>query len=194
MIPIENQTKYGVDQGKEFYNNSFKKRLKDDDIEMYSVNNEGKSVVAERFIRTLKTKIYKYMTSVSKNVYIDKLDDIVGEYNNTYHRTIKMKPVDVKDNTYIDFNKEVNDKDPKFKLDDHARISKYKNIFAKEYTPNWSEEDFVVSKIKNTVPWTYDINVLNGEEIIGTFYEKELQKTNQKQFRAEKVIKRKSDK
>ena len=163
MIPIEKQTKYGVDQGKEFYNNSFKKRLKDDDIEMYSVNNEGKSVVAERFIRTLKTKIYKYMTSVSKNVYIDKLDDIVDEYNNTYHRTIKMKPVDVKDNTYIDFNKEVNDKDPKFKLDDHARISKYKNIFAKEYTPNWSEEDFVVSKIKNTVPWTYDINVLNGE-------------------------------
>ena len=100
-------------------NNSFKKWLKDNEIEMYSIHNEGKSVVAERFIRTLKTKIYKYMTSISKNVYIDKLDDIVDEYNNTYHRTIKMKPADVKDNTYIDFKKEVNDKDG-----DHVRISK----------------------------------------------------------------------
>ena len=81
---------------------------------MYSAHNEGKSVVAERFIRTIKNKIYKYMTSISKNVYIDKLGDIINENNNTYHRTIKMKPVDVKDNTYIDFGKEVNDKDPKF--------------------------------------------------------------------------------
>ena len=95
---------------------------------MYSIHNEGKPVVAERFIRTLKTKIYKYMTSISKNTYIGKLDDIVNEYNNTYHRTIKVKPVDVKDNTYIDSSKEVNDKDPKFKFGDHVRISKYKNI------------------------------------------------------------------
>ena len=115
---------------------------------MYSIHNEGKSVVAERFIRTLKTKIYKYITLVSKNVYIDKLDDIVGEYNNTYHGTIKMKPIDVKNNSYIDFKKEVNDKDPKFKVRDHVRISKYKNIFAKGYTPNWSEEVFVVIKLK----------------------------------------------
>ena len=93
------------------------------------IHNEGKSV-AERFIRTLKTKIYKYMTSVSKTVYIDKLDDIVNEYNNTYHRAIKMKPVDVKNNTYIDFNKEINDKDPQCKVGDHVRIYKYKNIFA----------------------------------------------------------------
>ena len=113
-----------VDKGSEFYNSSFKKWLKDNDIEMYSIHNDGKSVVAERFITTLNTKVYKYMTSVSKNVYIDKLDDIVDEYNNTYHRTIKMKPVDVKDNTYIDFNKEVNDKDPKFNVGDHVRISK----------------------------------------------------------------------
>ena len=83
---------------------------------MYSTNNEGKSVIAERFIRTLKNKIYKYLASISKNVYIDKLDDIVKEYNNTYHTSIKMKPIDVKDNTYIDFKKEVNDKDPKFKV------------------------------------------------------------------------------
>ena len=161
---------------------------------MYSIHNEGKSAVAERFIRTLKTKNYKYMTSVSKNLYVDKLDDIVGEYNNTYHRTIKVKPVDAKDNTYIDSKKEVDDKDPKFKDGDHVRISKYKNIFAKGYTPNWFEEVFVVSKIKNTVPQTYVINDLNGEEIIGIFYKKELQKTNQKEFRIEKVIKRKGGK
>ena len=81
---------------------------------MYSTNNEGKSVVGERFIRTLKNKIYKYKTAISKNVYIDKLDDIVEKYNNTYHITIKMKPIDVKHNTYIDVKKEINDKDPKF--------------------------------------------------------------------------------
>ena len=130
---------------------------------MYSVNNEGKSVVAERCIRTLKTKIYKYMTSISKNVCIDKLDDRVNEYNNTYHTAIKMKPVDVKDNTYINFNKEVNDKDPKFKVGDYAGIFKCKNIFAKGYTLNWSEEVFMMKEVKHTVPWTYDINDLNGE-------------------------------
>ena len=161
---------------------------------MYSTNNEGKSVVAERFIRTLKSKIYKYMTSISKNVYIDKLDDIVNEYNNTYHNTIKMEPIDVKDNTYINTDKETNDKDPKFKVGDRVRISKYRNIFAKAYTPNWSEEVFVTKKVKNTVPWTYVINDLNGEEIMGTFYEKELQKTSQEEFRIEKVIERKGDK
>ena len=109
-----------------------------------------------------------------------------------------MKHVDVKDNTYIDFKKEANDKDPKFKVGDHVKykiqISKYKNIFAKGYMPNWSEEVFVVSKIKNTVPWTYVIDDLNGEKIIGTSYEKKLQKTNQQEFSIEKVIKRKGDK
>ena len=105
-----------------------------------------------------------------------------------------MKPVYVKDNTYIDFKKEVNNKDPKFKTGDHVRISKYKNIFAKGYMPNWSEEVIVISKIKNTVLWKYVINDLNGEEIIGTFYEKELQKTNQKEFRTEKALKKKGDK
>ena len=97
--------KIWVEKVSKFYNNSLKKWLKDNDTEMYSIHNEGKSVVAERFIRTLKTKICKYMTWVSKNVYIDKLDDIMGEYNNTYNRTIKMKPIDVKDNTYVDFKK-----------------------------------------------------------------------------------------
>ena len=161
---------------------------------MYSTYNEGKSVVAERFIRMLKSKIYKYMTSISKNVYVDKLNDIVDEYNNAYHTTIKMKPIDVKDNKNINTNKETNDKDPKFKVGDHVRISKYKNIFAKGYTPNWSEEVCVIKKVKNTVPRTYVINDLNGEEITGTFYEKELQKRNQEGFRIEKVIKRKGNK
>ena len=114
---------------------------------MYSTHNEGKSVVAERFIRTLKSKVYKYMTSISKNVYIDKLDDIVDKYNNTYHTTIKMKPTDAKDNTYINTSKEINNKDPKFKVGDRVRISKYKNIFAKGYMSNWSEEVFVIEKV-----------------------------------------------
>ena len=100
---------------------------------MYSTHNEGKSVVAERFIRTIKKKIYKYMTSISQNVHIVKLDDIVHKYHNKKHRTIKMKPIDVKDNTYIDFGKDVNDDDPKFKVGDYVRISKYKNTFTKGY-------------------------------------------------------------
>ena len=108
---------------------------------MYSINDEEKYVVAERFIRTLKTKICKCMTLKSKNVYTDKLDDMVNEHN-TYHITIKMKQVDVKDNAYIDFSKKVNDKDPKFKVGDHVRVSKHKSIFAKGYTPNWCEEVF----------------------------------------------------
>ena len=127
-------------------------------------------------------------------MYIDKLDDIVKEYNNKYHTSIKMKPADVKDNTYINVKKETNDKNPRFKVGDHVRISKYKNIFAKGYMPNWSEEIFVIKKIKNTVPWTDVINDLNGEEIIGTFYEKELQGTNQQEYRIEKIIKKKGDK
>ena len=105
-----------------------------------------------------------------------------------------MKPIDAKNNTYIDFEKEVNNKYPKFKVGDYVRISKYKNVFAKGYMPNWSEEVLIISKIKNTVPWTYVINDPNGEEIIGTFYEKELQKTNQKEFRIQKVFKKTGDK
>ena len=137
--------KIRVDEGSKFYNRSIKSWLQDNNIEMYSTHNKGKSVFAERFIRTLvKKKIYKYMASASKNVYIDKLYDILTKYNNTYHRTIKMKPVDVKDDTYIDFDKQINHKDPKFKVGDHVRISKYRNIFAKGYTPNWSEEVFVI--------------------------------------------------
>ena len=113
---------------------------------MYSTYNEEKSVVAEIFIRTLKNKTYKHMTTISKNVYFDVLDDIVNKYNNTYHKTIKMKPADVADDSFAKYNEESNEKDPKFKVGDHVTISKFKNVFAKGYTPNWSEEIFVVKK------------------------------------------------
>ena len=161
---------------------------------MYSTHNEGKSVVAERFIKTLKNKIYKHMATVVKNVYFNVLDDVVKKYNNTYHSSIIMKPKDATDSVFVEYNEEFNKKDSKLKVGDHVRISKYKNIFAKGYTPNWSEEIFVVKKIKNTVPWTYVISDLNGEKIVGNFYEQELQKTDQKEFRIEKVIKKKGDK
>ena len=140
--------KIWVDRGSEFENNVFKKWLKGNDIIMYSTNNEGKSAVAERFIRNLKKKIYKHMTAISKNVYHDVLDDIVDEYNNTYHKTLKMKPKDVKSDSFAEYNEESNKKDPKFRVDDH-----FKNIFAKVYAPNWSEGIFVV-KNKKYVPWT----------------------------------------
>ena len=105
-----------------------------------------------------------------------------------------MKPIDVTSDSYGEYNEDSSKKNPKFKVGDHIRISKYKNIFAKGYTPNWSEEVFVVPKIKNTVPWTYVVSDLNGEEITGSFYEKELQKTSQEKFRIEEVLKRKGDK
>ena len=144
--------KIWVDQGGEFYNKLFKRFLKINNIEMYSTYNEGKSVVAERFIRTLKSKIFKHMTAVSKNVYFDALDDIVNKYNNTVHRSIKMKLIDVTSDSYAEYNEGSNEKDPQFKVGDHVRISKYKNIFAKGYAPKWSEEVFLISKTKNIVP------------------------------------------
>ena len=131
---------------------------------------------------------------ISKNVDFDVLDDIVDEYNNAYHKTIKMKPIDVKDDSFAEYNEESNEKDPKFTVGDYVRISKYRNIFSKAYVPNWSEEIFIAKKIKNTVPWTYQISDLNGEEILGSFYQKERQKTNQEELRIEKVIKRKRNK
>ena len=174
-----------VDQGSEFYNNNFKKWLSDNNIIVYSTNNEGKSLVAERFIRTLKNKLYKHMTATGKNVYYDVLDDIVNEYNNTKHSTIKMKPIDVKNtkkSSAIARNKRVymderNERDSRFKVGDRVRISKFKNIFAKGYTPNWNKEIFIVDKINDTVPYTYNIKDLKDEEIIGSFYDRELQKT-----------------
>ena len=120
------------------------------------------------------------MTYIGKNVYFNVLDDIVKTYNNTVYSSIKMKPKDVTDNIFVEYSEskgfpeQSNKKNPKFKVGNHVRISKYKNIFAKDYISNWSEEIFVINKIQNTVHWTYLINALNGEEIMGSFYEKEL--------------------
>ena len=178
--------KIWVDQGSEFYNHVFKRWLSRNNIIMYSTYNEGKSVVAERFIRTLKNKLYKHMMATGKNVYYDVLDDIINEYNNTKDNTIKMKPKDVGNNTTksssLERNKRVyidehNEKRSRFKVGDRVRISKFKNIFAKAYTPNWSREIFIVNKINDTVPYMYNIKDLNDEEIIGSFYDRELQKS-----------------
>ena len=171
------ENKIWLDQGGEFYNHVFKKWLSDNDIIMYSTYNEGKSEVAERFIRTLKNKLYKHMTATGKNVYYDVLDDIVNEYNNTKHSTIKMKPKHVKDGNKSVYIDEHNEKSAAFNVGDRVRISKFKNIFAKGYTPNWSREIFIINKINNTVPYTYNLKDLNGEEIIGSFYDRELQKS-----------------
>ena len=135
---------------------------------MYSKYNEGKSAVAEIFISTLK----KHMAAVSKNVYFDVLDDVIHKYNNTVHITMKIKPIYVASDSYAEFNEDSNEKDPKFKVGDHVRISKYKNIFGKGYTQNWSEKVFAISKIKNTVMLTFVISDLKGEPITGIFYEK----------------------
>ena len=122
--------------------------LQDNDIEMYSTHYEEKSVDARRFIGTLKNKIYKYMTTISKNVYIDKLDDIVNISSDKYHSIIKMKPIDLKYGTYLDVGKENNEKYPKLEFGDHVRISKYNNIFARCYAPNWSDEVFMIKTLK----------------------------------------------
>ena len=134
------------------------------------------------------------MKAIQQNIYFDMLVDIVNKYDNTVHRTIKMKPIEVTDDYYAEYDERPNKKNPKFKVGDKVRISKYQNFFAKGYTPNWSEEVFIINKIKNTVPWTYAISDLDVEEITGSFYEKGLQKTSQKEFRIEKVRKIKGDK
>ena len=132
---------------------------------MHSTYNEGKSVVAERFVRALKSKIFKHMTAV----FFYYLDHHINNYNSTYHRTIKMKPIDVKADSYPENNVDSKEKGPKFQVDDHVRILNYKNTFAKVYTLNWLDEDFVIRKTKNTVPWTYVVNNLNGAKLVELF-------------------------
>ena len=166
----------------EFYTRSIKSLLQDSDIEMYSTNNEGKPVVAETFIRTIKNKIYKYMTSVLKNVCFDKWDDIVNKYNYTYHRTIKMKPVDAKSSTYIDFNKKVINKILHLKM---VIMLEYKNIktFLLKVTFQIglkNKKSFVIKKNQKWCVMRYVISDLNDEEIVGVFNETKLQKTSKK--------------
>ena len=185
--------KMWVDKGKQFYNKDVK-----DLIELYSTENEAKSSVVERWIRTMKEKMNKYFSTKSTNVYIDQLPDLVKEYNNTRHSSIKMTPVKASKkenelkvwrNLYPE-HLEIRDINPKFSVGDKVRISKKKKTFEKGYTTRWTEEIFTIIKVKLTSPVTYKIADLNGEEIQGTFYEPELQKTSQELFRIEKVIKR----
>ena len=183
--------KMWVDKGKEFYNKDVKEL-----IELYSTENEEKSSVVERWIRTMKEKMWKYFTTNSTNVYINALPDLVREYNNTRHSSIKMTPVEASEKknefkvwkTLYPNRLDILDINPKFSVGDKVRISKKKELFEKGYTTRWTEEIFTITKIKRTSPITYKIADLNGEEIDGTFYEPELQKTSQQLFRIEKVI------
>ena len=147
---------------------------------MYSTHNEGKSVIVERFIRTLKNKIYKHITSISKNLHIDKLADVVNKYNNTYHSTIKNQT------TCINPSSKINDKYPKFKVGDYVRISQYKNIFPKDYVPNWSEEVCVIKKVQNTVPWRYVISDLTEKKLLELFAKKNCKKQIKKSLESKK--------
>ena len=185
--------KIWVDKGKEFYNKDVK-----DLIELYSTENEEKSSVVERWIRTMKEKMWKYFSAKSTSVYMNVLSNLVKEYNNTRHSSIKMTPVkaskkenelEVWRNLYPE-HLEVYDMKPKFSVGDKVRISKKKKTFEKGYTTRWTEEIFTIVEVKRSRPPTYKIADLNGEEIKGSFYEPELQKTSQELFRIEKVIKR----
>ena len=168
--------KIWVDQGSEFYNQSFKDFLKINSIEMYSTFNGGKSVVPERFIRTLKNKIFKHMTAISKNVYFDVLEDIVNKYNNTLHRTLKMKPINVIDDSFAEYNEDSNKRNPKFKVDDHVRISKFKNIFAKGYAPNWSEEVLLLIKLTIQFRGHMLLRILMVKKLLEVFTKKNCRK------------------
>ena len=185
--------KMWVDKGREFYNENVKSL-----VELYSTENEEKSSVVERWIRTMKERMWKYFTDNNTNHYVDILPDLVKGYNNTRHSSIKMTPVEAskKKNeltvwrTLYPDHLEIRDIKPEFSVRDKVRISKKKKTFEKGYTTRWTEEIFTIVEVKHTSPVTYKIADLNGEEIKGSFYEPELQKTSQQLFRIEKVIKR----
>ena len=182
-----------VDKGKEFYNKDVKEL-----IELYSTENEEKSSVVERWIRTMKERMWKYFTDNNTNHYVDILPNLVKDYNNTRHSSIKMMLVEAskKKNelrvwrTLYPDHLEIRDIKPEFSVGDKVRISKKKRTFEKGYTTRWTEEIFTIVEVKHTSPVTYKIADLNGEEIKGSFYEPELQKTSQQLFRIEKVINR----
>ena len=183
--------KMWVDKGKEFYN----KHVKALGVQLYSTENEEKSCIVERWNRTMKEKMFKHFSANNTKKYIDILDDMVNNYNNTKHSSIKMTPVEAsnkknKNRVWLNLNGKVrtNPVKPKFSVGDKVRIAKKKTLFEKGYTPRWTEEVSTVSKIQYTDPPTYKISDYHGEEIQGTFYEQEMQKTNQDIFRIEKVI------
>ena len=213
-IPIKNKTgksiveafdsirgskpkKLWVDNGSEFYNKIFKKWLNDNNIEMYSTFNEGKAVVIERFNRTLKNKMFKYFTVNGTYKYIDILSSLINEYNNKKHSSTKLSPKELYFNGKKNYLTKKKNKIPisyDFKIGDKVRISKFKKKFEKGYTPNWTEEIFIIYAINMTNPVTYLIKDLNNNPIKGSFYKQELQKTNQEIFRISKVIRKKGQK
>jgi len=186
-----------VDEGKEFYNKKFESFLNKNKINIYHTFNEGKAVVIERFNRSLKRIMWKYFTANNTYTYLDNLQDMVDKYNKTKHSSIKMTPTEASKNLNkgtVYFNLYGDLKIPKsktkFKIGDRVRLSKLKRHFEKGYTPNWTEEIFIIYKINNTNPRTYTIKDLNDEIIQGSFYEQELLPTTQEVFRIEKVIRR----
>ena len=214
-IPIKNKTgksiveafdsirgskpkKLWVDNGSEFYNKIFKKWLNDNNIEMYSTFNEGKAVVIERFNRTLKNKMLKYFTANGTYKYIDILSSLINEYNNKKHSSTKLSPNELYFNGKKNYLTKKKNKIPisyDFKIGDKVRISKFKKKFEKGYTPNWTEEIFIIYAINMTNPVTYLIKDLNNNPIKGSFYKQELQKTTgQEIFRISKVMKKKNNK
>ena len=185
--------KLWTDKGKEFYNKDVK-----DLVELYSTENEEKSSIAERWVRTIKEKMWKYFTDNNTYNYINVLPDLVKDYNNTVHSSTKLTPIDASKkkneltvwrNLYPDRYKKYNIT-PKFSVGDEVRITKKKKVFEKGYTTRWTEEIFTIKEIRDTNPITYKLTDLKGEEIEGTFYEPELQKTEQQIYRIEKVIKK----
>lgn len=189
--------KMWIDKGKEFYN----KDVKSLGVELYSTENEEKSCIIERWNRTMKEKMFKYFSANSTRRYIDILNDMVDRYNNTRHSSIKMTPVEASKKTnenivWMNLYGRVSSEpvNPKFSIGERVRITKKKKTFEKGYTPRWTEEVFTISQVQYTDPITYKITDYNEEEIQGTFYEQELQKTNQQIFRIEKVIRRRGDK
>ena len=199
-----------VEKGKEYYNKNVLDLLAKNDVKIYSTENEEKSSVCERWNRTIKTKMYKQFTIQNNTVYIDILPKILSSYNNSKHRSIGMTPLQAREpknygkvyfhlyvgkDPHTPHDKRSDDRKPTFKVGDRVRISKYKRkTFDKGYTPNWTEEVFIIDEIQFTNPITYKIKDLNGEPIKGTFYREELQKTDQEVYRIEKVIRKTKDK
>ena len=189
--------KLWTDKGREFYNKDVKEL-----IELYSTENEEKSSIVERWIRTIKEKMWKYFTDNNTYNYMNVLPELVEDYNNTVHSSIKMTPIDASKkkneltvwrNLYPDRYK-TNNLTPKFSVGDEVRITKKKKVFEKGYTTRWTEEIFTIKEIQNTDPITYKLEDLQEEEIKGTFYEPELQKTEQQIYRIEKIIKKEKNK
>jgi len=182
--------KLWVDKGKEFYNAEVKKL----GMELYSTENQEKSAMVERWNRTMKERMFKYFTANSTNKYVNIISDLVNNYNNAVHSSIKMTPSEASKKK-VNVAREIDiNSSPKYKVGDRVRISKKKGTFEKGYTPRWTEETFTVSEVKHTVPVTYKISDYSNSEIQGTFYEPELQKTEQETYRIEKVIRKKGDK